>query len=92
MGIECIVAPYEADAQLAYLSIKGYVQAVIRCNCNILLLESPADLFTNSNDCEEHLRAGTHYLAHSNHAYDRCHALKISAHEYSPSCKRANSR
>ena len=31
--VECIVAPYEADAQLAYLSIKGYVQAVIRCPC-----------------------------------------------------------
>ena len=31
LRVECIVAPYEADAQLAYLSLKGYVQAVIRC-------------------------------------------------------------
>jgi len=25
MGVECIVAPYEADAQLTFLSLKGYV-------------------------------------------------------------------
>jgi exonuclease-1 len=30
LRVECIVAPYEADAQLAYLSLNGYVQAVIR--------------------------------------------------------------
>lgn len=29
LGVECIVAPYEADAQLAYLNMKGYVSAVI---------------------------------------------------------------
>ena len=28
-GVECIVAPYEADAQLAYLSKTGYVDAII---------------------------------------------------------------
>ena len=28
-GVECIVAPYEADAQLAYLCKEGYVQAVV---------------------------------------------------------------
>lgn len=29
-GIDFIVAPYEADAQMAYLAINGVVQAVIR--------------------------------------------------------------
>jgi hypothetical protein len=35
LNVECIVAPYEADAQLAYLSLKGYVQAVIRCRLSL---------------------------------------------------------
>lgn len=29
LGVDCIVAPYEADAQLAYLEKNGFVQAVI---------------------------------------------------------------
>lgn len=28
-GVDCIVAPYEADAQLAYLNKTGMVQAII---------------------------------------------------------------
>lgn len=35
-GIEYIVAPYEADAQLAYLSISGYVDAVITEDSDLL--------------------------------------------------------
>ena len=29
LGVDCIVAPYEADAQLTYLHKAGIVQAVI---------------------------------------------------------------
>jgi len=35
-NIECIVAPYEADAQLGYLSISGYVDAVISEDSDLL--------------------------------------------------------
>jgi exonuclease-1 len=35
-GVECIVAPYEADAQLAFLSISGYVDAVISEDSDLL--------------------------------------------------------
>lgn len=36
-GIDCIVAPYEADAQLAYLNIKNYVDLVITEDSDLLL-------------------------------------------------------
>ncbi len=29
MGVQCVVSPYEADAQLAYMSIKGIIDVVI---------------------------------------------------------------
>lgn len=35
-GVECIVAPYEADAQLAFLSQTGYVHAVISEDSDLL--------------------------------------------------------
>lgn len=35
--IECIVAPYEADAQLAYLSKIGYIAAVITEDSDLLV-------------------------------------------------------
>jgi exonuclease-1 len=35
-GVECIVAPYEADAQLAYLSLINYVDAVISEDSDLL--------------------------------------------------------
>lgn len=35
-GIDCIVAPYEADAQLAYLNKTGMVQAVITEDSDLL--------------------------------------------------------
>jgi exonuclease-1 len=37
MGFECIVAPYEADAQLAYLSLSGYISAVISEDSDLLV-------------------------------------------------------
>lgn len=35
-GVDCVVAPYEADAQLAYLSKSGLAQAVITEDSDLL--------------------------------------------------------
>lgn len=35
--IDCIVAPYEADAQLAYLNQKGYVDFIISEDSDLLV-------------------------------------------------------
>lgn len=35
-GVDCIVAPYEADAQLAYLTKSGFAQAVITEDSDLL--------------------------------------------------------
>ncbi|CAH8441403.1 unnamed protein product [Heterobilharzia americana] len=37
MGVDCIVAPYEADAQLAYLNRTGYADFVITEDSDLLL-------------------------------------------------------
>lgn len=39
--LECIVAPYEADAQLAYLCREGYVQAVISEDSDLIAYHCP---------------------------------------------------
>lgn len=36
-NVDCIVAPYEADAQLAYLNIKNYAQIVITEDSDLIL-------------------------------------------------------
>lgn len=36
-GVDCIVAPYEADAQLAYLNRAGIAQLVITEDSDLLL-------------------------------------------------------
>lgn len=36
-GVDCIVAPYEADAQLAYLNKVGIAQLVITEDSDLLL-------------------------------------------------------
>lgn len=36
-GVDCIVAPYEADAQLAYFSLIGVAQVVITEDSDLLL-------------------------------------------------------
>ncbi|KAH7650196.1 XPG (rad-related) exonuclease, partial [Cryptosporidium bovis] len=43
--IECIVAPYEADAQLSYLSRKGYVDAVITEDSDMLVFGSKCTIY-----------------------------------------------
>lgn len=35
-GVDCVVAPYEADAQLAFLSKSGLAQAVITEDSDLL--------------------------------------------------------
>ncbi len=40
-GVEFIVAPYEADAQLAYLAISGDVDAVITEDSDLLAYGCP---------------------------------------------------
>lgn len=35
-GVDCLVAPYEADAQLAYLNKTGMVQAIITEDSDLL--------------------------------------------------------
>lgn len=37
MKVECIVAPYEADSQLAYLSMQGIVDLVITEDSDLLV-------------------------------------------------------
>ena len=44
-GIECIVAPYEADAQLAYLALTGDVDAVITEDSDLLPYGCPTASF-----------------------------------------------
>jgi exonuclease-1 len=36
-GVDCIVAPYEADAQLAYLNKRGIAQVIITEDSDLLL-------------------------------------------------------
>lgn len=36
-NVDCIVAPYEADAQLAYFSIKGIAQVVLTEDSDLML-------------------------------------------------------
>lgn len=39
-GVEVIVAPYEADAQMAYLANTGYVDAVITEDSDLLVYQT----------------------------------------------------
>ena len=45
LGVECIVAPYEADAQLAYLSKEDLIDAVITEDSDLLVFGSKRVLF-----------------------------------------------
>ncbi|KEG07731.1 putative exonuclease [Trypanosoma grayi] len=42
--LECIVAPYEADAQLAYMCKEGYVQAVISEDSDLIAYHCPCQI------------------------------------------------
>ena len=44
-NIECIVAPFEADAQLAYLARKGHVAACVTEDSDLLTFGTPTVLF-----------------------------------------------
>ena len=41
LAVECIVAPYEADAQLAYMANNGYVDVVITEDSDLLVYGTP---------------------------------------------------
>ena len=45
MNVECIVAPYEADSQLAYLSMNDYIQCVISEDSDLLVFGCKRVLF-----------------------------------------------
>ncbi|XP_023946184.2 exonuclease 1 [Bicyclus anynana] len=44
-NVDCIVAPYEADAQLAYLNVKNYAQLVITEDSDLILFGCTKVLF-----------------------------------------------
>eukprot|EP00659_Diplonema_papillatum_P004873 gene4873-7520_t len=44
-GVECIVAPFEADAQLAYLAKTGYIDLVITEDSDLVAHGTPRTLF-----------------------------------------------
>lgn len=45
LGVQCIVAPYEADAQLAYFSKEGIVDTIITEDSDLLVFGSKRVLF-----------------------------------------------
>lgn len=49
-GLECIVAPFEADAQLAYLAKIKYVHAVITEDSDLLAFGAPRVMFKTESD------------------------------------------
>lgn len=49
-GIECIVAPFEADAQLAYLSKINYIHAVITEDSDLLAFGTQRVMFRTESD------------------------------------------
>ena len=63
-SVECIVAPYEADAQLAYLSKIGYISGVISEDSDLIVFESCKILYKlepggnvkefSQNDLQDH--------------------------------------
>lgn len=54
-GVEFIVAPYEADAQMAYMALSGDVDAVITEDSDLLAYGCPKVLFKmdRSGECQE---------------------------------------
>lgn len=49
VGVQCIVAPYEADAQLAYMLNSGLVQLVITEDSDLLVFGT--DKVCNCDTC-----------------------------------------
>lgn len=44
-GVRCLVAPYEADAQLSYLALRGEVHAVLTEDSDMLAYGCPRVLY-----------------------------------------------
>ena len=65
IGVECIVAPYEADCQMAYLALNGFVHALVTEDSDLLVYGCPrvralcANIFHAFSErpaCEERVR------------------------------------
>ena len=57
MKVECIVAPYEADSQLAYLSIQGIVDLVITEDSDLLVFGCKKVCIPHLCACDTHTHA-----------------------------------
>ncbi|XP_058811991.1 exonuclease 1 isoform X2 [Topomyia yanbarensis] len=63
-NVDCVVAPYEADAQLAYLNRKGIAQAVITEDSDLMLFGCSKVLFKlDLTGCALMMEADKLYLA-----------------------------
>ncbi len=49
-GVACLVAPYEADAQMAYLALRGEVHAVVTEDSDLLAYGCPRVLYKLERD------------------------------------------
>ena len=54
MGVECIVAPYEADAQLTFLSLKGYVAGFFHFFLVLKKVSGAAETIRDEWCCRRH--------------------------------------
>lgn len=51
IGVECIVAPYEADCQMAYLALNGFVHALVTEDSDLLVYGCPRVRTLSANIC-----------------------------------------
>jgi len=63
-GVECLVAPFEADAQLAYLARKNYVAAVVTEDSDLLAFGTPKVLYKMNDFGEARLMVLDNILGH----------------------------
>ena len=63
-GVECLVAPFEADAQLAYLARTGYVAAVVTEDSDLLAFGTQKVLYKMNDFGEARLMVLDEILGH----------------------------
>ena len=74
MKVECIVAPYEADSQLAYLSMQGIVDLVITEDSDLLVFGCKKVcegyyIHTCGLQADKHILHTTLHTLHTSHTY-----------------------
>ena len=74
-GVDCLVAPYEADAQLAYLSKAGIVQAVITEDSDLLAFGCKKVLKQHVSRSSSFSSPVIFYLIPDISFYSRCYKL-----------------